>query len=81
MRTDLPDKSSEKDLGVTFDVKLKFHDHIDQVILKAKNCLLRLLRVLLSREATVVLRVNAALVRPHLECFTQVWAPQPVHGH
>ena len=91
MRTDLLDESSEKDLGVTFNAKLKFHDHIDQIILKVhKNCLsayynslllVRLLLVLLSWEATVVLRVYVALVPPHLEHCTQVWAPQAVHGH
>ena len=81
MRTDLPDESFEKGLGVTFDATLKFHYHIDQTILNAKNCLLPWLRVLLSRKATVVSIVYVALVWPHLEYCTQVWAPQPVHGH
>ena len=67
MRIDLPNESFEKDLGVTFDATLKFHYYIDQITVKAKNCLLRLLRVLLSCKATVVLKVYVALVRPHLE--------------
>ena len=71
-RTDLPDESFKKNLGVNFDATLKFHYRIDQIIVKAKNCLLQLFRVLLSREVTVVLRVYVALVRPHLEYYTQV---------
>ena len=43
--------------------------------------IIRLLRVLLSQEATIVLRVYVALVWPHLEYCMQVCAPQPIHGH
>ena len=61
-----------KDLGVVFDSKLNFHNHINLVVSKAKKTLLWLLRTLTSREKFVIMKVYTTLVRPHLEYCTQV---------
>ena len=73
--------SQEKDLGVLFDGKLDFHQHITTCIQKAKSKFGWLKRELISRDAIVILPVYKQLIRPHLEYCTQLWAPAAVHGN
>ena len=71
----------EKDLGVVFDGKMDFNQHIHNCIQKAKSKFGWLKRELICRDAEVFLPVYKQLIRPHLEYCTQVWAPPPEHGN
>ena len=73
--------STEKDLGVTFNEKFNFQDHIYASISKAKSSLAWLLRNTLSREAYVMKTAYKSLVRHNLEYCCQVWAPKARHGN
>jgi len=68
---------SIKDLGVTFDVKLRFHLHIEKMINKA-TCVLgfikRWAKEFNDPYATKLL--YTVLVRPILEYASVVWSPQ-----
>ena len=69
-----------KDLGVKFDVKLKFTDHINEKINKA-YCVLGLIKrnfQYISEKCFVTL--YKAMVRSHLEYAQAVWSPHLV-GH
>ena len=72
---------SEKDLGVIFNEKLNFHDHIQASISKAKSSLAWLLRNTISREPYTMKTAYKALVRHNLEYCCQVWAPKARHGN
>ena len=72
---------SEKDLGVLFNEKLNFSDHIYASISKAKSSLAWLLRNTISREKYVMKTAYKALVRHNLEYCCQVWSPKARHGN
>jgi hypothetical protein len=73
--------SSEKDLGVTFNEKLNFHDHIYTSISKAKSSLAWLLRNTLSRAPYEMKTAYKSLVRHNLEYCCQVWSLKARHGN
>ena len=77
----LPICTEEKDLGVTFNEKFSFHEHIYASISKAKSCLAWLLRNTLSRDPYVMKTAYKSLVRHNLEYCCQVWAPKTRHGN
>lgn len=64
-----------KDLGVTFDTKLKFTNHVNNVVNKANSVLGVIKRNFqyLSKESFVTL--YKAMVRSHLEYAVSVWSP------
>ena len=73
--------TEEKDLGVTFNEKFSFHEHIYTSISKAKSSLAWLLRNTLSRDAYVMKTAYKSLVRHNLEYCCQVWTPKARHGN
>ena len=73
--------STEKDLGVIFNEKLNFFDHIYASISKAKSSLAWLLRNTISRDPYVMKTAYKALVRHNLEYCCQVWSPKARHGN
>jgi hypothetical protein len=73
--------STEKDLGVTFNEKGNFHDHIYTSISKAKSSLAWLLRSILSREPYEMKTAYRCLVRHNLEYCCQVWSPKARFGN
>ena len=67
--------TSEKDLGVTFDEKLIFREHISKKVALANRNLGLIFKsfTCISREMSQDL--YKSLVCPHLECCTPVWSP------
>ena len=75
-RTTLSKSNLEKDLGINVDTQLQFSKHIEIQVNKA-NRILGLIRrsfTFLSLESMRMLFI--ALVRPHLEFSSSVWAPK-----
>jgi hypothetical protein len=64
-----------KDLGVTFDSKLKFYNHIDEKINKAYQTLGIIKRNFIYVPADCFILLYKSLVRSHLEYANCVWNP------
>ena len=65
----------EKDLGVTFDEKLLFYKHINNVISKANQMLGLIKRSFSYMNKHIFLKLYKSLVRPHLEYGNIIWHP------
>ena len=63
----------EKDLGVTFNNKLKSVINVELAVYKAKRMLGFIKRSITSRRKEVILPLYRSLVRPHLEYCVQAW--------
>ena len=72
----LEGSSVEKDLGVLANSKLPMAQQCALVASKANGILGGIRRSLVSRWREVILPLFSALVRPHLQCCVQCWAPQ-----
>ena len=67
--------SSEKDLGVFFDNKLIFDNHINYAVNKANLMLGLIKRSFLYLDIDSFLCLYKSLVRPHLEYGNIIWYP------
>ena len=67
--------TTEKDLGVTFDDKLKFSEHIGIITSKANSRLAIIKRTIHDLTPEIFLPLYKALVRPLLEYCSPVWNP------
>lgn len=65
----------EKDLGVTFDNKLRFTKHINNIVAKANSRLGIIRRNFTNLTPTVFLPIYKSLVRPLLEYCSCIWNP------
>ena len=75
VRTALESLTSERDLGVILNRKLKWNDHIENAVLKANNALGMLRKSFKYWNCKSFKQLYVAFVRPHLEYCASVWNP------
>lgn len=65
----------EKDLGVIFDPKLRFSDHVNVITAKANSRVAILKRTFKTMTAELFIPLYKSVVRPILEYCSCVWSP------
>ena len=78
MEKHLKRTTSEKDVGVIFDDKLRFDDHLAEKVNKANNIVGLIRRNFVSLDTEIFRVLFVTLVRPHIEYANQVWCPHLV---
>ena len=68
-------KNKIKDLGVTFDYRLTFHDHIQEKVNRAYTMLGLIKRNFIYMDSNTFILLCTSLVRTHLEYGNAVWCP------
>ena len=71
----LPEVTSVKDLGITFDANLSFSAHITTITISANQRVNLLFRAFHSRNIKTLVKAYITYVRPLLEYNTVIWSP------
>ena len=71
----LPNVSEVLDLGINFNSKLNFTNHISAIISKAKQRLFRLKKMCMSKNPAILILGFKTYILPILEHCSQVWNP------
>jgi len=71
-------QSAIRDLGVHYDNKLSFHDHIDQKYGAAMRIINLIFRAFSTLKASTYLRLYKAFVLPILEYLSPIWNPSDI---
>ena len=64
-----------RDLGITYDSKLCFHDYINEIVGRAYQRVNLLFRSFVSQNVSILTRAFLTYVRPILEYCTSIWSP------
>jgi hypothetical protein len=72
----LPQTNEVLDLGVIFNSRLNFSDHISSIVTKAKQRLFLLNKIFISKNPQIRILAFKTYVIPLLEYCSQVWNPQ-----
>ena len=67
-----------KDLGVTMDCYLKFHEHTTLTVTKANRVLGLIRKIFNCREPDMITKLFKSLMRPILEYGNLIWGPHYV---
>ena len=67
--------NSIRDLGVTVDERLNFHEHISNIVKKANSRSNLIIRAFSSRNLSLLTKLFTVYVRPVLEYASSVWSP------
>jgi hypothetical protein len=73
-RTDVAHTQLEKDIAVLIDPWLSFESRMHAKVNRANSILGVILQTIQYKDATSLLALYKALVRPHLEYCNQVWS-------
>ena len=74
----LPEVSTAKDLGITFDSHLFFTTHISSITCTANQRVNLLFRSFLTRNRSMLVKAYVTYVRPILEYNSVVWSPYKI---
>jgi len=74
----LPEVSTVKDLGITFDSHLSFTSHFSSITCTANQRVNLLFRSFLTRNRSVLVKAYVTYVRPFLEYNLVVWSPYKI---
>jgi len=78
VRYELATADSVSDLGVRFDSKLFFRDHINDKVNKAYSILGIIKRDFIHLDINSFVLLYTAMVRPRLEYANSVWCTVPI---
>ena len=70
--------STITDLGIQFDDKLKFTNHIHDITNRAYQRSNLIFRCFLSKDTNTLIRAYKTYVRPLLECNSVIWSPSQI---
>jgi len=74
-RTNVLNVDNEKDLGVIFDSKLSFSEHIAAKVKRANQALGTIKRTFTYMDKDIFIPLYKAYIRPHLEYASVIWTP------
>jgi hypothetical protein len=73
--THIENVENEKDLGVIFDKKLSFNEHIASKVKRANQALGIIKRTFTYMDKDIILPLYKTYIRPHLEYASVIWSP------
>ena len=74
-QTKLKNVNTENDLGIIFDDKLSFEEHINNKVKKANSIAGMLRRSFVHLDKDMFKKLFTSMVRPHLEYGAPIWNP------